>query len=794
MIVWRSLFILAIVFTFAFFFNNANKLVVDTSLRDLSPDLNIDNATQVAMDDLTENISRSVLFVVSDKDPLKLDKAKAELNAHLSELESLTVISADSIPLSVIVDSLSEYRFQLLTEKQRNDLKTKSNTDLAELAQAKLFRLTNAPLLSFEDDPLGLHSEYFSELLKRISADVNQTKAILNNDITNPTTHYQVIQTKLLKGGLGINAQNQLLSNINLISQNIKEKYDIQILRSGVFFFAVDAAAKSKKDISLISTVSMIGVFLVLLFTFRSVVPLILPFLSIALGVAFALAVSHVIYEKIHILTIVFGASLIGIVIDYSIHYFYHSSSHDSLQSSKNNSMHSLETTALTNESKKKLHSALLLSLVTSLLGYLALYFSQLDALKKVAVFSCCGLSMAWISVICLGQFAKTKASANNVVINKILSIIKSILAFIKPSLLVVIITVLLIGLVFSVLNLKSSDDPRFFFTADENILASEVAVSKIASDYEPGRFVIISGDSSEDLFKNTLVFYKKLKDSNVEQDLSDNPLSGKNFKSITQWLPEPKKQRDNYASLEGVYSDSGVVDSLYELLGADKTKADKIKTEYVNSIDMVLQPDQLNQLFKDVLPPLWSGKKDNYRNFILIAKGTDFESLEKLSASLPNADYFNSIEKAQQSLSEQRVSASKLLVLAYVLIMLLILIRYRKLSALNIVLVPMCATAALVIIFTTLGISFNLFHVMALFLVLGLGMDYGIFAYELRDGNVTQQAILISAVTSLLSFGLLGLSSIPVAQSFGTILFLGNSFNLIASLIYAGFLVKKQP
>ena len=77
----------------------------------------------------------------------------------------------------------------------------------------------------------------------------------------------------------------------------------------------------------------------------------------------------------------------------------------------------------------------------------------------------------------------------------------------------------------------------------------------------------------------------------------------------------------------------------------------------------------------------------------------------------------------------------------------------------------------------------------MALFLVLGLGMDYGIFAYELQDGSVTQQAIFISAITSLLSFGLLGLSSIPVAQSFGTILFIGNSFNLIASLIYIDYL-----
>ena len=66
----------------------------------------------------------------------------------------------------------------------------------------------------------------------------------------------------------------------------------------------------------------------------------------------------------------------------------------------------------------------------------------------------------------------------------------------------------------------------------------------------------------------------------------------------------------------------------------------------------------------------------------------------------------------------------------------------------------------------------------MALFLVLGFGMDYTIFSRELRaHADVTLQAILLSALTSLLSFGLLSLSSIPVVASFGITLLVGNTF-----------------
>ena len=57
---------------------------------------------------------------------------------------------------------------------------------------------------------------------------------------------------------------------------------------------------------------------------FRSLLPLLLSLSSIAIGVGSAVLVSVWFFNSVHILTIVFGASLIGIVVDYSLHYFYH--------------------------------------------------------------------------------------------------------------------------------------------------------------------------------------------------------------------------------------------------------------------------------------------------------------------------------------------------------------------------------------------------------------------------------------------------------------------------------------
>ncbi|MFT7528784.1 MAG: putative exporter, partial [Arenicella sp.] len=172
--------------------------------------------------------------------------------------------------------------------------------------------------------------------------------------------------------------------------------------------------------------------------------------------------------------------------------------------------------------------------------------------------------------------------------------------------------------------------------------------------------------------------------------------------------------------------------------------------------------------------------------NFVLVRKGVDHQALQDV-ARTSDTVYVNTLADTTLSLRQQRTDASKLLLLAYLLVAGLIFLRYRSLCAGSMLLVPLVSSAAVVTICFLLGVWLNLFHVMALFLVLGFGMDYTIFVREFDEQRaVTLQAILLSAMTSLLSFGLLALSSIPVAQAFGSTLLIGNCFNLIGVFVYS--------
>jgi len=72
------------------------------------------------------------------------------------------------------------------------------------------------------------------------------------------------------------------------------------------------------------------------------------------------------------------------------------------------------------------------------------------------------------------------------------------------------------------------------------------------------------------------------------------------------------------------------------------------------------------------------------------------------------------------------------------------------------------------------LGVPLQLFNVLALLLLLGMGVDYGIFLLEHRGDASAWLAVCVGAASTWLSFGLLGLSATPALRAFGITLLFG--------------------
>ncbi len=775
----RTLFFIVILFCAIFLGSQYNNIHISTDLKDLSPTLSEQPLIQKAIDTLSSDIESRFMIIVHGKTQEDVNAAAEKLENELRKIDFLSVGTNDT---SQLLEEFKQYRFQLLSPKQQKKLKESEHEQLINNALRNLYRMDSSlQLLPFNEDPLSTFDNYVNHLLQNgftINNGVQVT--VLNGD----RTYYSTLSIKISQGAMQIDKQHELIDKINLLEASLKKAFPVELLRSGVFFFAADAAEKSEKDIKLISTVSTFAIILLLLFVFRSVSILLLPVTSIGLGVIFAAGVNHYLYGSIHILTIVFGASLIGIIIDYSLHYFYH----------QNPNTHSSKDDRVSST----LFRAMLLSLITSLVGYGALSFSSLDALKKVALFSCCGILAAWLSVITIGSLSKiVEIKINDQIFSKGLTYINQFFskAIQKFSFIAWGILITASACTIYLYGIPTSDNPHLFFNPAKELLNQEQKANLLSKSFEPGRYIVITGNSVEQVYEH----YEKM----LNTITNDLPKEHKNpFFSAMHFLPSPKQQKQNYQLQEKIYQPGGIAEIAFDKTGIPPEQAEKLYQKFIEKKGQVIEPASVFSK-NSALPPVWAEQNEEHLGFVLIEKNSDVNKIENIildrTQELEGVVFINTLSLSQEALKEQRKSASVLLFLAYAFIALIMLLYYRSVSALWILLVPITATLGTLITFTVLGIDITLFNVMGLFLVLGLGMDYVIFIKEMYTdsdnvkNNVTQNAILLSTITTLLSFGLLSLSSIPVAQAFGSTLLIGNTLNFLCTLIFAQLLSRRH-
>src|SRR5690606_38534337 len=130
-----------------------------------------------------------------------------------------------------------------------------------------------------------------------------------------------------------------------------------------------------------------------------------------------------------------------------------------------------------------------------------------------------------------------------------------------------------------------------------------------------------------------------------------------------------------------------------------------------------------------------------------------------------------------------------------YALVLGILVWRYGLRIGLGVML-PTALAAALTLAGLALwGEQLNLFHFLALLLVLGVGIDYSLFIMEDAELNAsTMLAILLSAIANELSFGLLAVSSTPAVHAFGITTFLGIASAALLAPLVVDFKNKRNP
>ncbi len=154
---------------------------------------------------------------------------------------------------------------------------------------------------------------------------------------------------------------------------------DARLVLSGTPVFSVDTRATIRTEVERLAIIGAAAIVVLLLLVYRSVTALALGLLPVLSGALAGIAAVSLVFGSVHGLTIGFGTTLIGEAVDYSIYYFVQS------RSSQRSDRGWLTT----------FWPTIRLGLLTSLCGFASLLFSGFPGLAQLGLYSIAGLLAA---------------------------------------------------------------------------------------------------------------------------------------------------------------------------------------------------------------------------------------------------------------------------------------------------------------------------------------------------------------------------------------------------------------
>jgi predicted exporter len=151
-----------------------------------------------------------------------------------------------------------------------------------------------------------------------------------------------------------------------------------------------------------------------------------------------------------------------------------------------------------------------------------------------------------------------------------------------------------------------------------------------------------------------------------------------------------------------------------------------------------------------------------------------DPDALAAALAGLPDVHLFEQRSFLNDIYARFRDHTLRQIALGSAAVMLLLIFRYRDWRRATAAFLPSLLVPVIVLSgFALAGVETNLLHAVSLLIVMGMGVDYGIFIVDsAEDGSELPAALvscLLCCLTTILSFGALALSTQPPLRAIGT-------------------------
>jgi predicted exporter len=576
--------------------------------------------------------------------------------------------------------------------------------------------------------------------------------------------------------GFDLDAQESDLTAIRQSFEAAQKASDggesVRMLVTGPGTFGVKTRAQMKHDVTIYSAIASAGIIGLLLIAYRSLLVLGLTLVPVVSGALAGLAAVGLWFGFVHGITIGFGVTLIGEAVDYAIYLFAQTSRRGGAGATL-----------------ERIWPTLRLGVLVSICGFAAMLFSSFTGFVQLGIFTIVGLATAvGVTRFVLPNMLGSRFSGTRRVgfAPGLLKLVNRAGRLRLPLFALLILAVLAIGL-------RSGDiwqdelSGMSPISADDQRIDRELRSATGAPDV---RYIAVA--TAPDM--ETLLQVSERMSATLAQLVSSHALSG--YDSPDRYLPSRNTQSSRKASLPDRET---LRQNLSQAAKGMPFREDSF-SPFLDDVEAARQSAPLTRASVDgpalslKLGSLLMQHNGLWAAVLPLRDVADPQriavDLDKLSGQFGIKVELLDLKAASDSLLHQyRREALLLSSMGSLVIAVLLLIHFRSMRQTLVVLFPLGAAVIVTVALLTLGgRQLSIFNLFGLLLVVAVGSNYCLFFQRRRmvgeEGQRTAMSLLLANICTVLGFGVLSLSGIPVLFGIGSTVAIGTALSLIAAAI----------
>lgn len=728
----------------------SGRLSVITDFMSLLPTYGISEGVSAAEKKFAAKQNADVNILIGHPDFNTAKSCAGKMYSELADGNIFADLRLESIPMDMDSFSgiLSKYRYQMLPEYAVKEIQEDpGNFQMNSLASI-FSPLTFNSIENLDNDPFFVDNIIFTDFLQKVSGitPVMPKEGVLA--VENDGVWYILLQGTLSEAALNISNTSGGVSQIYAVGDSLeKETENLDISYSGFPFHSYESASGAQKEITLITTVSIVIIIILFLVMLRNIHVIGLFLLSTFFSILFALSAVVIFFPDVHILTMIFGTSLIGTSIDYAIHFYLAYAKRDECENGRCVA--------------EKLSKNLSVSFVSTVLCYFLILFSPYGILKQVALFSCAGLISSFLTVMGLFPLVSRPSMISKKALAWRLPETKKHGSFLFP-----LFVVSAVFFIFAAGNLKVHNNVLDLYQMSDRLLESEKTAGRVLG-FMSSTYAIVEGNNEQDAREKEYLFSLELEKLRCAGVID-------NYLSVSAFIPPPSVQQTNFEISKAL------IPFLYEqcdVLGINPDKARSAWEDDFVALNFSGIPASLSNMMNRIII---GSLGEKYYLAVLVFGGVGSGKVENAAEKCEGVTYFQKSRDVNLQLDELTEIILKILTAAFIVIILLLILVFKK-KGLQMAVSPVIIILSVLSSIGFAGLPVDFFFAVGLLLVIGLGLDYMVFAGN--SGQKPMLAITLSYLTTALSFGSLVFSSFRPVHTFGLTVFIGITAAFITAL-----------